>query len=154
MATKFTVTAAAAEQILRAAEEQRENTHLPKLRVAAKLDEEGNGVDGSMLYGMGFDEERDNDLVHDCAGVTVLLAPPSQELLDGATLDFVELKAGEFQFIFSTQTIRLAPLQPARRRRAAAAMAAAIDKIDENLITDSLMDGLGSRLPAPQKVPR
>ena len=100
MATKFTVTAAAAEQILRAAEEQRENTHLPKLRVAAKLDEEGNGVDGSMLYGMGFDEERDNDLVLDCAGVTVLLAPPNQELLDGAILDFVELKAGEFQFIF------------------------------------------------------
>lgn len=100
MATTFTVTAAAATQILRAAEEQRESTQLPKLRVAAKLDEEGSEGAGSMLYGMGFDEERDNDLVLDCAGVTVLLAPPSQELLDGATLDFVELKAGEFQFIF------------------------------------------------------
>ncbi len=100
MATTFTVTAAAAEQILRAAEEQPESAHLPKLRVAAKLDDEGNGAVGGMLYGMGFDEERDNDLVLDCTGVTVLLAPPSQELLDGATLDFIELKAGEYQFIF------------------------------------------------------
>lgn len=100
MVTTFTVTAAAAEQILRAAAEQRESAHLPKLRVAAKLDEEENGVSGGMLYGMGFDEERDNDLVLDCAGVTVLLAPHSQELLDGATLDFVELKAGEYQFMF------------------------------------------------------
>jgi len=100
MATTFTITAAAAEQILRAAAEQHESAHLPKLRVAAKLDEEGTEANGGMLYGMGFDEERDNDLVLDCAGVTVLLAPPSQELLDGATLDFVELKAGEYQFIF------------------------------------------------------
>lgn len=100
MATTFTITAAAAEQILQAAAEQRDSDHLPKLRVAAKLDEEANEDAGGMLYGMGFDEERDNDLVLDCAGVTVLLAPPSQELLDGATLDFVEHKAGEYQFIF------------------------------------------------------
>ena len=154
MATKFTVTAAAAEQILRAAEEQRENTHLPKLRVAAKLDEEGNGVDGSMLYGMGFDEERDNDLVHDCAGVTVLLAPPSQELLDGATLDFVELKAGEFQFIFSTQTIRLAPLQPARGAGRRLQWRLPLTRSTRTSLLIHSWIGLGSRLPAPQKVPR
>ncbi|MBI3523225.1 MAG: iron-sulfur cluster assembly accessory protein [Betaproteobacteria bacterium] len=100
MSTTFTLTAAAAAQILRASEEQPEDTQLPKLRVAAKLDEEGNRAAGGILYGMGFDEERDNDLVLDCAGVTVLLAPPSQQLLNGATLDFVELKAGEYQFIF------------------------------------------------------
>lgn len=100
MATTFTITAAAAEQILQAAAEQPDSDHLPKLRVAAKLDEEGRDDAGSMLYGMGFDEERDNDLVLECAGVTVLLAPPSQELLDGATLDFVEHKAGEYQFVF------------------------------------------------------
>ena len=95
MATTFTVTAAAAVQILRAAEQQ--GSRLSKLRVAAKFETEGGGA---MLYGMGFDEERDDDLALDCAGVTVLLAPPSQGMLNGATLDFVELKAGEYQFIF------------------------------------------------------
>jgi len=100
MVTTFSVTVAAAEQILRAAEQQPESEQLPKLRVAAKLEEEASSAVGGILYGMGFDEERDNDLVLDCAGVTVLLAPPSQELLDGATLDFVELKPGEYQFIF------------------------------------------------------
>ncbi len=56
--------------------------------------------DGSIVYGMGFDDERDNDEVLECEGITVLIAPLSRDLLNGATLDFVELKPGEFQFIF------------------------------------------------------
>ena len=89
----FTVTAAAAEQILRAAEQQAEGEAM--LRVAAKL-----GDEGKLLYGMGFDDEREEDTVVDCDGVSVLIAPPSLPLLDGATLDFVEVNAGEYQFIF------------------------------------------------------
>ena len=91
----FTVTAAAAEQILRAAEQQGEGQHQPKLRVAAKLGEQGD-----LLYGMGFDDERDEDVVLDCDGVAVLIAPPSLTLLEDATLDFVEINEGEYQFIF------------------------------------------------------
>ena len=88
----FRVTPAAAAQILGAARTQPEST---ALRVAAKLDD-----DGELTYGMGFDEERENDRVVECEGLQLLISPRSQELLGEATLDFVELRPGEFQFIF------------------------------------------------------
>jgi Fe-S cluster assembly iron-binding protein IscA len=88
----FTLTAAAAEQVRRAA--QGENAGMP-LRVAAKRER-----DGAIVYGMGFDVVRDEDIELDCAGVRVLVAPPSSDLLRGATLDFVERGAGEYQFVF------------------------------------------------------
>jgi iron-sulfur cluster assembly protein len=89
----FTLSTVAAEQVSRAAQEQPDN---PALRVAAKFD-----VDGELVYGMGFDSERDDDLILDIHGIRVLIAPPSQSLLDEATLDFVEVQSGEFQFIFT-----------------------------------------------------
>ncbi len=88
----FTLTPAAAAQILRSVEH---HGSASGLRVAAKRD-----ASGAIVYGMGFDDERDNDEVLNCEGISVLIAPPSRDLLDGATLDFVELGAGEFQFIF------------------------------------------------------
>ena len=88
----FRVTPAAATQILSAAATQPERT---ALRVAAKVDD-----DGEITYGMGFDEERENDCVVECEGLQLLISPRSQELLDDATLDFVELRPGEYQFIF------------------------------------------------------
>ena len=88
----FKMTPAAAEQISIAAEMQDDH---PSLRVAAKIDD-----DGQMSYGMGFDEERESDIVIDCEGVQILISPMSDALLDEATLDFVELRPGEFQFIF------------------------------------------------------
>ncbi len=89
----LTLTPAATEQILRAAA-QTEDASLHCLRVAAKIE------DGEIVYGMGFDDQRDNDSVVDAGGVTLLIAPRSRELLAGATLDFVELHPGEFQFVF------------------------------------------------------
>lgn len=93
----FTITETAAEQIRRAAESQQEpGEDIPVgLRIAAKVDE-----DGELAYGMGFDEERENDVKIESAGITVLIAPHSQDLLAGAMLDFVELNPGEFQFVF------------------------------------------------------
>jgi iron-sulfur cluster assembly protein len=88
----FTMTPGAAEQIRVAAEMQDDN---PALRVAARIDD-----DGQMSYGMGFDEERENDLILECEGVRLLISPLSQGLLEDTTLDFVELRPGEFQFIF------------------------------------------------------
>lgn len=89
------LTPSAAEQILRAATAQQDGAPAtPSLRVAAKIEE------GEIVYGMGFDEKRENDAVIETGGITLLIAPLSQELLAGATLDFVELKPGEFQFIF------------------------------------------------------
>ncbi|MDP1524260.1 MAG: iron-sulfur cluster assembly accessory protein [Rhodocyclaceae bacterium] len=91
----FTLTPAAAEQIRQAADGQPDiPNEAPTLRIAAKLEE------GEIVYGMGFDEERENDIVLETEGVTLLIAPRSQLLLEGAVLDFVELKPGEFQFIF------------------------------------------------------
>lgn len=91
----FNLTPAAAEQIRQAATSQNDNAELPaSLRIAAKVEE------GEIVYGMGFDDERDNDAVIESYGITLLIAPPSQALLTGATLDFVELRPGEFQFIF------------------------------------------------------
>jgi iron-sulfur cluster assembly protein len=90
----FTLTPLAAEQIVRAAAEQAD-PH-PRLRVAAKIDE----ADGELVYGMGFDEEREDDLVIAGPGVTVLISPRSQPLLEDTTLDFTEVHPGEFQFVF------------------------------------------------------
>jgi iron-sulfur cluster assembly protein len=66
------------------------------LRVAARQES-----DGSVAYGMGFDDAQEGEepaLTMD--GVTVLIAPPSRPLLEGTVLDFVELEPGEFSFIF------------------------------------------------------
>lgn len=91
----FTLTPSAAEQILRAATSQLEGDAPPCLRVAAKIEE------GEIVYGMGFDDQREQDTVVESLGVTLVIAPRSRELLQGTTLDFVELHPGEFQFIFN-----------------------------------------------------
>lgn len=65
------------------------------LRVAARR--EG---DGSITFGMGFDEPREGDLPLQVQGVNVVIAPPSQPMLEGIVLDFVELEPGRFDFIF------------------------------------------------------
>jgi iron-sulfur cluster assembly protein len=90
----FNLTSSAAEQIIHAAAEMDDPQENPCLRVAAKIE------DGEIVYGMGFDEERESDAVVEVAGVTLLISPPSQELLRDTTLDFVEFQPGEFQFIF------------------------------------------------------
>ena len=90
----FALTPSAAEQIARAAAEQPD--HPAMLRVAAKHDEK----DGELVYGMGFDDEREDDLVIDGGGITVLISPRSLPLLENTTLDFTEVQPGEFQFIF------------------------------------------------------
>ena len=90
----FTLTPAAVEQIVRAAAEQPDRQRM--LRVAAKHDEN----DDELVYGMGFDEEREDDLILDANGIVILISPLSQPLLESTTLDFSEVQPGEFQFIF------------------------------------------------------
>jgi len=89
----FTVTPAAAEEILAAA--ARSDADAMALRVAARL-----GIDGSVEYGMGFDEEREEDHPATFGALKVLIAGPSRPLLEGTVLDFVELEPGRFDFIF------------------------------------------------------
>lgn len=89
----ITVTSTAAEQIRQAATQN--DADGMALRIAARRE-----FDGSIQYGMGFDDSSEEDIQVVAEGVTVLVAPEHQELLTGATLDYVELSAGDFRFIF------------------------------------------------------
>ena len=85
----FSLTTAAAQQIQQAAGASGA-TDLA-LRIAAKVD-----ADGSLQYGMGFDEPKDEDMRLDLAGIAVVIGGESQELLADTVLDFVELTATFF----------------------------------------------------------
>lgn len=89
----FKLTAAAAEQVRTAA--QQSGTDGMALRLAA-----AKQADGTIDYKMGFDEVGEDDIRFKAEGIEIVMAPEFVPLLDTATLDFVELEAGEFQFIF------------------------------------------------------
>ncbi len=89
----FTLTSAAARQIQQAANSS--GAQDMALRIAARVD-----ADGSMQYGMGFDDPKEEDMKLDLDGVAVVIADQSQELLADTVLDYVELQPGEFNFIF------------------------------------------------------
>ena len=89
----FTLTSAAARQIQQTASSS--DALEMALRIAAKVD-----ADGSIQYGMGFDDPKDEDMKLDLDGVAVVIADESQELLADTVLDYVELEPGEFNFIF------------------------------------------------------
>ena len=90
----ITITPAAAEQI-RASAEQSGMQGLA-MRIAAK-----RNPDGSIHYGMGFDDtEHDGDVHVITEGIDVVIAETSKILLDGMTLDYVEIEPERFQFIF------------------------------------------------------
>ncbi|MCK5481107.1 MAG: iron-sulfur cluster assembly accessory protein, partial [Gammaproteobacteria bacterium] len=51
--------------------------------------------------GMGFDDNQlKGDLQITSEGVNVVISETSKILLEGTTLDYVELEPGEYQFIF------------------------------------------------------
>lgn len=89
----FTLTPAAARQISQAATSS--GTQNMALRVAATAD-----TDGTLQYGMGFDDAQENDMNLVLDGVAVVIAEHHQALLDDTTLDYVELEPGKFNFIF------------------------------------------------------
>lgn len=89
----ITITPQAAQQVFKAAGQAGEMGS--PLRIAARTE-----ADGSIHYGMGFDEQREHDAVIHCEGMVLLVSPGSSPLLRGVTLDYVELNPGEFQFIF------------------------------------------------------
>jgi Fe-S cluster assembly iron-binding protein IscA len=64
------------------------------LRVAAKTT--ADGID----YGMGFDDPAPGDEMTVFDGLTVLIAAPSRPWLESTVLDFVQLDAGQHDFIF------------------------------------------------------
>lgn len=88
------ITPQAAEQI-RAQVAQQPDADDLALRIAAKREE-----DGSIEYGMGWDEDTGADLKFTSEGIPVIVSPACESLLVGATLDYVELNPGEYNFIF------------------------------------------------------
>ncbi len=92
----FTLTSAAAQQIQRAAADNGAEDLV--LRVAARRQS-----DGSIGYGMGFDDIGDDDMRLQIQDVHVVIAPHHADLLEDTVLDFVELQPGEFNFIFVNQ---------------------------------------------------
>lgn len=90
----ITLTPAAARQIHAASEQNAMDEGLA-LRVAAHM-----AHDGSIEFGMGFDEQRDGDHAFSDKGVNLLVGKPSQALLSGTVLDFVEVEPGDFRFVF------------------------------------------------------
>lgn len=90
----ITITPRAAEQILKSAQLQ-PGLRDPCLRLAARLDDKG-----TIEYGLGFDDRGEGDVQFESNHVKVLISAGCVELLTGATLDYVELNAGEPRFIF------------------------------------------------------
>jgi iron-sulfur cluster assembly protein len=90
----ITVTPPAAEQIRTSAKQGRMEG-MP-LRIAAQRQ-----ADGSIHYGMGFDDaQREGDAQITSEGIDLVIAPTSAHLLQGTVIDYVELEPGKFDFIF------------------------------------------------------
>jgi len=90
------VTETAAEQIKKAAIESKlENT---ALRIAATRNQ-----DDSIHYGLGFDDvgsHKEKDHSFESNGVEIVVADSSYGLLNGTTLDYIELEPKQFHFVF------------------------------------------------------
>ena len=87
------ITDAAAEQIRAVANNP--DVYGMVLRVAAYQED-----DGSVNFGMGFDQEREADEQLIVNGIAILIASSSTPYLQGVTLDFVEMSPGDLRFIF------------------------------------------------------
>lgn len=90
----ITITPSAAEQI-RVSAKQGQMDGLA-MRIAAT-----RNPDGTIHYGMGFDDNQlDGDVHINSEGIEVVVSESSMKLVQGMTLDFVELEPGAYQFIF------------------------------------------------------
>ncbi len=88
----ISLTAAAAKQVLASAEQAQ--AEKLSLRIAAR-----KSPDGSFDYGIGFDEMTDDDLIFNCEGISVIMRPEFEPMLNGTTIDFVEFEPGQHRFI-------------------------------------------------------
>lgn len=92
----FTLTSTAARKILETARET--GAQELALRVAARRE-----ADGSIDYGMGFDDVGSSDTRLLLEDVPVVIAAHHVDLLEDTMLDFVEIEPGQFNFIFVPQ---------------------------------------------------
>ena len=77
------------------------------LRIAAR-----RGMDGTIQYGMGFDEQSEEDVIVNSEGVTVIVSPQRHHgAAEWRHTGFVELDPGDFRFIFINPNDRRRLLQ-------------------------------------------
>ena len=89
----ITLTSAAVKQIRLSAKEG--NLEGLPMRIAATKNQ-----DGSIHYGMGFDDVKETDITHSSDGIDIIVSMETNQIVDGMKVDFVELEAGKSQFIF------------------------------------------------------
>lgn len=89
----ITISPAAAEQIKKSAKDS--NSENMCLRIAARVT-----PDEALDYGMGFDEEKEDDIKSTSEDIVIIVAPNHADLVHGMHIDFVELETGEQNFIF------------------------------------------------------
>lgn len=89
----MTITKQAAKQIRTTAREG--DMEELALRIAAS-----RKPDGAIEYVIGFDEIGVKDVLLNANGIDVVIANEHKALLNGMTIDFVELEPANFQFIF------------------------------------------------------
>jgi iron-sulfur cluster assembly protein len=90
----ITITPAAAEQI-RASARQGHMTGMA-MRIAAT-----RNPDGTLHYGMGFDDNQLEGDVHITSeDIDIVVSESSMQLVQGMTVDYVELEPDAYQFIF------------------------------------------------------
>lgn len=89
----ISLTKEAAEQIRLAAANS--DAQGMALRLAARVNEAG-----MLEFGMGFDQERENDAIHESWGITLLISKHSAPYLQDVTLDFTEIAPGQKSFVF------------------------------------------------------
>ncbi len=89
----ITLTSAAIEQVKNAAAQS--GAEGLALRLAAR-----KNADGTMEYGMGFDEPGDDDLAFKFGDVEIVMGGEFGPLFSGTTIDYVEIEPGQFHFIF------------------------------------------------------
>jgi iron-sulfur cluster assembly protein len=89
----ISLTQTAAEQIRNAASHP--DFQDMALRIAAKVNEAG-----MLEFGMGFDNERNDDQIVESWGMNLLISRHSVPLLDNVTIDFGEVAPGQQGFLF------------------------------------------------------
>ena len=87
------ITEAAAKQIIEAAKQ--EGMEDMALRLAARRKD-----DGSFDYMMGFDHPGEEDITITDNEAQIILSEENDAMLDGTTVDYVEMVEGKFHFIF------------------------------------------------------
>lgn len=86
------LTQAAVDQIKSSNESNQTNS---AFRIAVKKNN-----DGSLEYGMGFDDVSDDDTKIEYDGLLVVVSELSRDLLEDCVIDYVALKEGSHHFIF------------------------------------------------------